>query len=150
VADAAERGASVLCGGAPLDGPGFFFAPTVLADVPAEAEIMREEPFGPIATINGFSDLDDAIAQANATEYAFAAYLFADSLDTRRRVLTGARVEPRHHQIAPPDPTRRSAACRPAASATRAAATASPPSNTSGSSARPDNSTDGDKRWAAG
>jgi succinate-semialdehyde dehydrogenase / glutarate-semialdehyde dehydrogenase len=91
---AVERGASVLCGGAPLDGPGFLFAATVLADVSASRghAVMREEPFGAIATINRFCDLDDAIAQANATEYAFAAYLFTDCLDARRRVLPGVRA----------------------------------------------------------
>lgn len=48
---------------------------------------MREEPFGPIAVINRFEALDEAIAQANATDYAFAAYLFTDSLRTRQRVI---------------------------------------------------------------
>ena len=65
---------------------------------------MREEPFGPIATIKRFSDLDDAIAQANATEYAFAAYLFTDSLDTRRR--RRLRGRPRRHRRLPTPPAR--------------------------------------------
>jgi succinate-semialdehyde dehydrogenase/glutarate-semialdehyde dehydrogenase len=90
--DAVARGGQLLCGGRRVDRPGTFFAPTVLADVPADAEIMREEPFGPIAVINRFSDLGDAIAQANATDYAFAAYLFTDSLATRRRVLSELRA----------------------------------------------------------
>jgi succinate-semialdehyde dehydrogenase/glutarate-semialdehyde dehydrogenase len=90
--DAVERGARLLCGGARVDRPGFFFAPTVLADVPPDAELMREEPFGPIAAVNRFSDVDDAIAQANATDYAFAAYLFTDSLLTRERALAGLRA----------------------------------------------------------
>jgi succinate-semialdehyde dehydrogenase/glutarate-semialdehyde dehydrogenase len=64
----------------------------VLADVPADADLMREEPFGPIAAINRFTDLDHAIAHANATEYAFAAYLFTDSLRTRQRVLGELRA----------------------------------------------------------
>lgn len=89
VADAVDRGATVLCGGTKVDGPGFFFAPTVLADVPADAEVMGEEPFGPIAVVNRFAELGDAIDQANATDYAFAAYVFTDSLETRRRVLAG-------------------------------------------------------------
>ena len=86
-ADALARGATLRCGGERVDRPGFFFAPTVLADVPADADLMREEPFGPIAAINRFADLDHAIAHANATEYAFAAYLFTDSLRTRQRVI---------------------------------------------------------------
>jgi succinate-semialdehyde dehydrogenase/glutarate-semialdehyde dehydrogenase len=89
VADAVARGATVRCGGSRLDRPGFFFAPTVLSDVPADAAILHEEPFGPIATVDRFSDLDDAIARANSTEYAFAAYLFTNSLRTRRRVIAG-------------------------------------------------------------
>jgi succinate-semialdehyde dehydrogenase/glutarate-semialdehyde dehydrogenase len=86
-ADAVARGGQLLCGGERIDRPGYFFAPTVLAGVPADADVMREEPFGPIAVINRFDDLGHAIAQANHTDYAFAAYLFTDSLRTRRRVL---------------------------------------------------------------
>ena len=91
-ADALARGATLLCGGERVDRPGFFFAPTVLADVPADAELMREEPFGPIAAINRFTDLDHAIEEANATEYAFAAYVFTGSLRTRARVTAGLRA----------------------------------------------------------
>jgi succinate-semialdehyde dehydrogenase/glutarate-semialdehyde dehydrogenase len=92
VSDAVARGGRLLCGGARLDRDGYFFAPTVLADVPAKAEVLHEEPFGPIATINRFTDIDDAIAQANATEYAFAAYVFTESLVTRARVLASLRA----------------------------------------------------------
>jgi succinate-semialdehyde dehydrogenase/glutarate-semialdehyde dehydrogenase len=91
-ADAVERGGRLLCGGARPDRPGFWFPATVLTDVPADAEIMREEPFGPIAVINRFTALEDAVAQANATEYAFAAYVFTDSLRTRRYVLATLRA----------------------------------------------------------
>ena len=90
--DAVERGARLCCGGERLERPGHFFAPTVLADVPADAEIMSEEPFGPIAVINRFSTLDEAIEVANSTEYAFAAYVFTDSLTTRQRVLDELRA----------------------------------------------------------
>jgi succinate-semialdehyde dehydrogenase / glutarate-semialdehyde dehydrogenase len=91
--DALARGARLRCGGARVgDRAGHFFAPTVLSDVPADAEIMREEPFGPIAVINRFADLGEAIRAANATDYAFAAYLFTDSLRTRRRVIAELRA----------------------------------------------------------
>jgi succinate-semialdehyde dehydrogenase/glutarate-semialdehyde dehydrogenase len=90
--DALARGARLLCGGERVDRAGFFFAPTVLADVPADADIMREEPFGPIALINRFAELDEAIAHANASDYAFAAYLFSDSLRTRRRIIAELRA----------------------------------------------------------
>lgn len=75
-----------------VDGDGFFFAPTVVTDVRADAEIMREEPFGPIGVINRFEALDEAIAQVNATDYALAAYLFTDSLRTRQRVIAELRA----------------------------------------------------------
>jgi succinate-semialdehyde dehydrogenase / glutarate-semialdehyde dehydrogenase len=90
--DAVDRGARLCCGGERLARDGHFFPPTVLADVPADAEIMTEEPFGPICVVNRFSTIDDAIEQANATDYAFAAYVFSDSLATRRRVLAGLRA----------------------------------------------------------
>jgi succinate-semialdehyde dehydrogenase/glutarate-semialdehyde dehydrogenase len=84
--DAVAKGAQLLTGGYALDRPGFFFAPTVLADVPAGAAILEEEPFGPIATVNSFSTLDEAIALANASPYSFAAYVFTDSLAERNRL----------------------------------------------------------------
>jgi succinate-semialdehyde dehydrogenase / glutarate-semialdehyde dehydrogenase len=91
-ADAAQRGARVLCGGGRLARPGFFWPPTVLADVPTDALVMHEEPFGPIAAFAPFDDLDEAIARANATDYAFAAYLFTDSMAARARVLRDLRA----------------------------------------------------------
>jgi succinate-semialdehyde dehydrogenase / glutarate-semialdehyde dehydrogenase len=90
--DALARGAELRCGGERGAGSGYFWPPTVLANVPAEAEVMREEPFGPLAVINPFDTLEEAIAAANSTEYAFAAYLFTDSLVTRRAVLRDLRA----------------------------------------------------------
>ena len=92
VDDAVERGARVLCGGGPVRTGGHFFEPTVLADVPADAQIMHEEPFGPIAIVNRVDDLDTAIESANATDYAFAAYVFTNSLSTRERVIAELRA----------------------------------------------------------
>ncbi len=91
VADARERGARVLCGGEPT-GEGFGFAPTVLADVPEVADVMREEPFGPIAALAPFRDTDDVLARANGTEYGLAAYVFTDSIRTRDRLVGGLRA----------------------------------------------------------
>jgi succinate-semialdehyde dehydrogenase / glutarate-semialdehyde dehydrogenase len=91
-ADAVARGARVLCGGERSGAEGYFFAPTVLADVPDDALVAQEEPFGPIAALAPFTELDDAVARANGTAYAFAAYLFTDSARTRDRVLTGLRA----------------------------------------------------------
>jgi len=92
VADAVARGARVLCGGERTGGDGYFFAPTVLADVPDDAVVAQEEPFGPVAALAPFTDLDDAIERANGTAYAFAAYLFTDSARTRDRVLATVRA----------------------------------------------------------
>jgi succinate-semialdehyde dehydrogenase/glutarate-semialdehyde dehydrogenase len=90
--DAVDRGAELRCGGGRVDRDGFFWAPTVLCDVPADAEIMREEPFGPIVVVNRFDDLDGAIGAANSTDYAFAAYVFTNSLTTRQRAIQELRA----------------------------------------------------------
>ena len=92
IADAVARGARVLCGGERTGGDGYFFPPTVLADVPDDAEVAQEEPFGPVAALAPFTDLDDAVARANGTAYAFAAYLFTDSARTCDRVLATVRA----------------------------------------------------------
>ncbi|MEU9638545.1 NAD-dependent succinate-semialdehyde dehydrogenase [Streptomyces tendae] len=85
-ADAVARGAKVLTGGERLDRPGYYFAPTVLIDVPEDAELMSEEPFGPLAPIVPFSDLDQALATANALPYGLAAYGFTDSAATAEKL----------------------------------------------------------------
>lgn len=76
IADAVALGAKVLTGGKPLNRPGFFFEPTVLADVPMEARIMHEEPFGPIAVLHQFDTLEDGLTEANRLPYALSAYAF--------------------------------------------------------------------------
>ncbi|WP_217167111.1 NAD-dependent succinate-semialdehyde dehydrogenase [Streptomyces sp. AC512_CC834] len=88
-ADAVARGARILTGGERPDRPGYFFAPTVLTDVPDDAELLSEEPFGPLAPILPFRDLDDALALANSLPYGLAAYGFTDSAATAER-LSGA------------------------------------------------------------
>jgi succinate-semialdehyde dehydrogenase/glutarate-semialdehyde dehydrogenase len=72
-------GASLRCGGSRVPGPGYFYEPTVVTDVPADAELMHVEPFGPVAPIMPFADLDDAIERANALPYGLAAYGFTRS-----------------------------------------------------------------------
>ncbi|MFB7337671.1 NAD-dependent succinate-semialdehyde dehydrogenase [Streptomyces adustus] len=88
-ADAVARGAKIRTGGERLDRPGYFFAPTVLTGVPADAELMHEEPFGPLAPIVPFTDLDEALAIANATPYGLAAYAFTESAATAERLVAG-------------------------------------------------------------
>lgn len=79
VADAVERGATVLAGGKRIEGEGYFFEPTVLADVPKDARVMHEEPFGPIAVLMRFDDLADGLAEANRLPYGLSAYAFTSS-----------------------------------------------------------------------
>ena len=87
VRDAVDRGARVLTGGAPVDGPGHFYAPTVLADVPDDARILSEEIFGPVAPIRSFRTEDEAVAAANDTEYGLVAYVFTQDLGRAFRVM---------------------------------------------------------------
>lgn len=89
VADAVDRGAEVLTGGEALDGRGHFFAPTVLAGVDPQARALHEEIFGPVAPITTFTEDDDAIARANATEYGLVAYAFTRDLQRAFRVVEG-------------------------------------------------------------
>ncbi len=79
VDDAVAKGARLLLGGSRTAGPGFFYKPTVLADVPTSARIFSEEPFGPIASFQSFTDFDDVIARANATPYGLASFVFTRS-----------------------------------------------------------------------
>ncbi|MDG4895352.1 NAD-dependent succinate-semialdehyde dehydrogenase [Mesorhizobium sp. WSM4976] len=80
VQDAVARGAKVLCGGALAEGRGFFYPPTVLSDVPADAVMAHEEIFGPVAPISRFGDEAEVIAKANDTEYGLAAYIYTRDL----------------------------------------------------------------------
>lgn len=86
VTDAVESGATVLTGGTRPDGPGFFYPPTVLADVPHDAGVVTQEIFGPVAPISTFDDEDEAIRRANATEYGLASYAFTRDLDRTIRL----------------------------------------------------------------
>jgi succinate-semialdehyde dehydrogenase / glutarate-semialdehyde dehydrogenase len=86
VADASGRGARVLLGGERVDGAGYFFAPTVLADVPEEAEVMAEEIFGPVAPVATFAGEQQAIEAANRTQYGLVAYVYTRDLQRALRV----------------------------------------------------------------
>jgi succinate-semialdehyde dehydrogenase / glutarate-semialdehyde dehydrogenase len=87
VEDAVGRGARALVGGHSRDGAGYFYDPTVLADVPEEATLLHEEIFGPVAPVKGFADEDEAIAAANDTEYGLVAYLYTRDLKRALRVV---------------------------------------------------------------
>lgn len=79
VGDALERGARVVTGGRALDGDGYFWQPTLLADVDSDARIMNEEPFGPVALAVPFTDTDEALQRANELPYGLASYVFTAS-----------------------------------------------------------------------
>jgi succinate-semialdehyde dehydrogenase/glutarate-semialdehyde dehydrogenase len=81
-ADALEHGATLVAGGQRIGDAGNFFAPTVLDGVPRASRVFNEEPFGPVAAVQGFDALDDAIAEANRLPYGLAAYAFTGSLRT--------------------------------------------------------------------
>jgi len=91
VADAVAQGAKLLTGGKRIDRPGYFFEPTVLADVPMSARIMHEEPFGPIAVLCPFDALEDGLAEANRLPYALSAYAF--TRDARTAIDVGDGLE---------------------------------------------------------
>lgn len=80
VADAVTKGAEVRLGGATPEGPGFFYPPTVLVNVPADAACVQDEIFGPVAALQTFTDTEEVIARANDTEYGLVAYVFTEDM----------------------------------------------------------------------
>ena len=89
VEDAVAKGATAVVGGSRLDGAGYFFEPTVLGNVTAEARLLKEEIFGPVAPITSFESEQQAIAAANDTEYGLVAYVFTRDLKRALRVCEG-------------------------------------------------------------
>jgi succinate-semialdehyde dehydrogenase/glutarate-semialdehyde dehydrogenase len=87
VDDAVGRGARVLAGAERLDGGGYFYAPTVLAEVPPDAQLLHEEIFGPVAPITTFSSEDEAVAAANRTEYGLVAYVYTRDIGRAFRMV---------------------------------------------------------------
>lgn len=91
VREAVGKGAELRLGGTRPNGPGFFYPPTVLANVPDSADCLSDEIFGPVAAIQSFTDEDEIIARANRTEYGLVAYLY--SRDMRRGMALSERLE---------------------------------------------------------
>jgi succinate-semialdehyde dehydrogenase / glutarate-semialdehyde dehydrogenase len=91
VQDAIGRGATAVVGGDKRDGAGYFYEPTVLTDIPDDAQLLQEEIFGPVAPVKGFGDEDEAIAAANNTEYGLVAYVYTN--DLRRALRVCERLE---------------------------------------------------------
>jgi succinate-semialdehyde dehydrogenase/glutarate-semialdehyde dehydrogenase len=91
VNDAVARGARVLVGGEPVDGPGYFYRPTVLVDVPPDAEMASTEIFGPVAPITSFTSEREVLAAANDTPFGLVSYVYTD--DLRRALRVCERLE---------------------------------------------------------
>ena len=89
VEDARDKGAEIRTGGNRLGDKGYFFEPTVLTNVPDNARVMQEEPFGPLAVINPVTSLDEGIAKANSVPYGLAAYGFTNRADYVDRMVEG-------------------------------------------------------------
>jgi len=106
VDDAVERGGKLLCGGHRVGRSGYFFAPTVLAEVPSDARVLNEEPFGPIAILQSFATLDEAIGAANGLPFGLAAYGFTHDLVTAHRLgeeLEAGMVGINHFGVSQPE-----------------------------------------------
>jgi succinate-semialdehyde dehydrogenase/glutarate-semialdehyde dehydrogenase len=86
VDDALGKGARAIVGGRRMDGAGYFYEPTVLAEVSGDARVLKEEIFGPVAPVAAFENEDDAVAAANDTEYGLVAYVFTRDLKRALRV----------------------------------------------------------------
>jgi succinate-semialdehyde dehydrogenase/glutarate-semialdehyde dehydrogenase len=89
VADATDKGGKVLVGGEIPDGPGWFYPPTVIADVPADARVCKEEIFGPVAPVTSFATDEEALKLANDTEFGLIAYMYTRDLDRALTVAEG-------------------------------------------------------------
>lgn len=92
VGDALEHGAQCLAGGDTIGDTGFFYQPTVLANLHGQCRIVSEEPFGPVALMDAFDDLDEAIGKANATPYGLAGYAFTESSTSTHAIATSLQV----------------------------------------------------------
>lgn len=91
VADAVAKGARIECGGEAPKGPGYYYPPTVLSNVPETAECVHDEIFGPVAAIQTFTDQDEVIRRANDTEYGLVAYVFSE--DFKRALQVCERLD---------------------------------------------------------
>jgi succinate-semialdehyde dehydrogenase/glutarate-semialdehyde dehydrogenase len=106
VADAIRCGATVTTGGHRIGNKGYFFEPTVLRDVPLNARVMNEEPFGPVAAIRSFATEDEALQEANRLPYGLAAYAYTGSTETANRVAKGIQsgmLSINHHGLGLPE-----------------------------------------------
>jgi len=91
IKDASDNGATVHTGGKAVEGPGYFFEPTVLSGLTTEMRIMNEEPFGPVALLVPFDTVEDAVKESNRVPFGLASYAFTTSMKTAHILST--RIE---------------------------------------------------------
>jgi succinate-semialdehyde dehydrogenase/glutarate-semialdehyde dehydrogenase len=106
IGDAVKHGAKLRTGGSRIGNKGNFFEPTVLTDVPKDARIMSEEPFGPVAVISPFSTFDEVVTEANRLPYGLAAYAFTRSAKTANAIAAAVEtgmITINHHGLALPE-----------------------------------------------
>ncbi len=106
IADATQQGATIRTGGNRIGNKGNFFEPTVLTDVPREARVMNEEPFGPLAVISPFRGFDDVVAEANRLPYGLASYAYTRSAKTANAIAAAVEagmMSINHHGLALPE-----------------------------------------------
>jgi succinate-semialdehyde dehydrogenase / glutarate-semialdehyde dehydrogenase len=106
IGDAARKGANVITGGHRIGNKGNFFEPTVMTDVPMDARVMHEEPFGPLAIISPFSGFDDVVTEANRLPYGLASYAYTRSAKTANAIAAAVEsgmVSINHHGLALPE-----------------------------------------------
>lgn len=106
IGDATKRGATVRVGGNRIGNKGNFFEPTVITDVPKDARVMNEEPFGPLAIISPFSSFDDAVTEANRLPYGLASYAYTRSAKTANAIAASVEagmMSINHHGLALPE-----------------------------------------------
>jgi acyl-CoA reductase-like NAD-dependent aldehyde dehydrogenase len=105
IADGAARG-KIIAGGKTLPGDGYFIAPTIVRDIPDDARLVREEQFGPVMPVMKYTDVDDAIARANSTEYGLGGTVWgpdlAQAYEVASRMDTGTVWVNKHLDL-PPD-----------------------------------------------
>jgi succinate-semialdehyde dehydrogenase/glutarate-semialdehyde dehydrogenase len=92
VADAVGKGATVLCGGTRVDGPGWFYPPTVLSGVTESMEIWTEEAFGPVAVVRTFADIDEALRLANDTQFGLGSNFWTEDPEEQERFVRDAEA----------------------------------------------------------
>ena len=106
VADAKDHGATVTTGGERMGNQGYFYAPTIMKDVPEDARIMSEEPFGPVAPVASFKSMDDVVEKANKLEFGLASYVFTSDgkkAKAMEEAINAGMVGVNHPMVAMPE-----------------------------------------------